>query len=557
MEINLVPDSSVSSAPTGFTAAVQAAATILDQDFPGNYTVNITYGWGTYDNVTNTALTTNSGDFSLGGPQGFDGITYATIKAWLTGDASLTDQMAAVASLPASNATLPGSANAFFVSNAEEKAFGVYTGNSSAIDGSIGFNTDDSSNISYVETAAFCELIHALGWMTDYYAGEPTILDLFRYSSAGTRDWTGGDNSYFSLNNGITDVADFSNNFDYTLFTNARGGPTIANDDPMNVAGDSVDATGLTSLDTEVLNVIGFGPRLVADDFKANGTSDILFRNNTTGDVGFYSINNGANAGWKDVAVASTAYTLVGSSDFTGTGADDILFRNNTTGDTGFYNIANGASTGWHDVGASSTAYAVVGTGDFTGNGSNDILYRNNTNGDTGFYAMVNGVNQGWHDIGASSTAYSVVGVGDFTGSGTEDVLYRNNSNGDTGFYQLVNGINTGWHDIGASSTAYSVVGVGDFVDNGTDDILYRNNTTGDTGFYEIVNGANAGWHDLGASSTAYSVVATGDYLGTGTSDVLFRNNATGDTGFYAISNGAIAGWHDVGLSSTAYSVVT
>ena len=57
MEINLVPDSSVSSAPTGFTAAVQAAATILDQDFPGNYTVNITYGWGTYDNVTNrTAL---------------------------------------------------------------------------------------------------------------------------------------------------------------------------------------------------------------------------------------------------------------------------------------------------------------------------------------------------------------------------------------------------------------------------------------------------------------------------------------------------------------------
>jgi hypothetical protein len=44
MEINLVPDSSVSSAPTGFTAEVQAAANILDQDFPGNYTVNITYG---------------------------------------------------------------------------------------------------------------------------------------------------------------------------------------------------------------------------------------------------------------------------------------------------------------------------------------------------------------------------------------------------------------------------------------------------------------------------------------------------------------------------------
>jgi hypothetical protein len=41
-------------------------------------------------------------------------------------------------------------------------------------------------------------------------------------------------------------------------------------------------------------------------------------------------------------------------------GRSDILFRNITTGDTGFYAISNGANTGWHDVGASSTAYHVV-----------------------------------------------------------------------------------------------------------------------------------------------------------------------------------------------------
>jgi len=550
MEINLVPDSSVSSAPTGFTTAVEAAANVLDQDFPGNYTVNITYGWGTYDNQPNTALTTDSGDFSLGGSLGYEDISYATIKAWLTADASLKDQMTAVASLPANDASLPGSNNAFFVSSAEEKAFGVYTGPSNAIDGSIGFNTEDSSNMSYVEIGAFCELMHALGWSTDYYEEEPTVLDLFRYSSPGQQQWTGGQPAYFSINGGVTNLANYSSSFDYTLFTN------VAGNDPMNEYWSSV-ATGLTNLDIEALNVMGFGPRLVSDDFKANGTSDILFRNEATGDVGFYAIGNGANAGWKDIGASSTAYTLVGTSDFSGNGADDILFRDNTTGDTGFYEIVNGASTGWHDVGASSIAYTVVGTGDFTGNGSNDILYRDNSSGDTGLYAMVEGVKEGWVDVGASSTAYSVVGVGDFTDSGTDDILYRNNATGDTGFYQLVNGVNTGWHDIGASSTAYSVAGVGDFFGNGTDDILFRNNSTGDTGFYAISNGVNAGWYDIGASSTAYSVVATGDYLGTGTADIMFRNNATGDTGFYEIVNGVNTGWHDIGASSTAYHVLT
>ncbi len=68
MRINLVPDSSIASAPPGLTAAVQAAAAVYDQDFPGNYTINISYGWGTFDNSQQSELTEpNSGVYSLGG----------------------------------------------------------------------------------------------------------------------------------------------------------------------------------------------------------------------------------------------------------------------------------------------------------------------------------------------------------------------------------------------------------------------------------------------------------------------------------------------------------
>jgi hypothetical protein len=57
MNINLIPDASVASAPAGFVQAVQAAASIFDEDFPGNYTVNIGYGWGTWDNAPESSLT--------------------------------------------------------------------------------------------------------------------------------------------------------------------------------------------------------------------------------------------------------------------------------------------------------------------------------------------------------------------------------------------------------------------------------------------------------------------------------------------------------------------
>jgi hypothetical protein len=359
---------------------------------------------------------------------------------------------------------------------------------------------------------------------------------------------------------GGADTIDGGPGVDKVLLGTSSAGATITHN-----ADGSTSITyangSLTLSNVELVNFIDKTVQVRAatpDDFATNNVSDILYRDNATGDTGFYALVHGTNAGWRSLGVSSTAYSIVGTGDFNGDGSSDILYRNNASGgDTGFYAIVNGINIGWHDIGVSSTAYSVVGVGDFNGDTNSDILYRNNASGgDAGFYAIVNGVNNGWHDFGESSTAYSVVGVGDFNGDGTSDILYRNSTNGDTGFYAIMNDSNTGWHEIGASSTAYEVVGVGDFNGDGTSDILFRNNANGDTGFYAIMNGSNTGWHDIGASSTAYSVVATGDYSGDGTTDVLFRNNSIGDTGFYAIVNGVNVGWHDIGLSSTAYHVI-
>jgi hypothetical protein len=143
------------------------------------------------------------------------------------------------------------------------------------------------------------------------------------------------------------------------------------------------------------------------DDYFGAGTSDILFREDSTGAFGIEQMSNGAIASWQP-AVSNAAYVVVGSGDFTGAGTSDILFRDNATGDTGYDTIVNGEVTGWHDIGGSSTAYSVVAVGDYAGNGTSDILFQDSTTGDTGYYAISNGAMTGWHDLVVSPTTYHV-----------------------------------------------------------------------------------------------------------------------------------------------------
>ena len=57
--------------------------------------------------------------------------------------------------------------------------------------------------------------------------------------------------------------------------------------------------------------------------------------------------------------VTYTTYAVAAVGDYFGNGTDDILFRNNSTGDTWFEAISNGAFNGWNQIGGSTTGYTV------------------------------------------------------------------------------------------------------------------------------------------------------------------------------------------------------
>jgi hypothetical protein len=327
MEITLVPDSSIALAPAGLTAAVEAAAAIYEQDFPGNYNINISYGWGTFDNTSSNELTNpSSGVYSLGGGAS-TAVSYSQLKGWLTANAVSSAQIAADATLPASSASFPGDANTFFVSYAEEKALDVFTGDSSATDGSIGFNIGDASTPVDWEPAALTEIAHALGWNSVAGGGSsPDVSDLFRYSSPGQYGWTSGRSAYFSIDGGNTDLADFATSFDQTLFTD------LPADDPLRLPFTSA-ATTLTAFDIEALSVIGFRTANVASAprprrFNAGGNSPDPLLQNGGGQVSVWEMNGNTITGGGPVANPGPSWQAIGTGDFNDDGHFDALMQN-------------------------------------------------------------------------------------------------------------------------------------------------------------------------------------------------------------------------------------
>lgn len=291
-------------------------------------------------------------------------------------------------------------------------------------------------------------------------------------------------------------------------------------------------------------------------DFGALGRSELAIFNPTSAAGGISDLYNPAQAQF-----LAGGTQLIGTGDFNGDGTSDLVLRNDSNGNVFAVTENMNQLSGAPLVGGSSTSYTGVGVGDFNGDGISDVLFRNNTTGDFGFnQTNVSGgtiIGSTYVGIGGSSNSYQVKGVSDFNGDTVSDILFRNDTTGDMGFvFMKAGGSSAGYQAIGGSSPAFSVVGTGDFNGDGTTDILFRNNSTGDFGFDQINNGVNTGYHALGTSSNSYKVAAVGDYNGDGTADILFRNTATGENGYYELHNGVLGAWHQTPTIDPGYTIV-
>jgi ribosomal protein S27E len=556
MQITLVPDDSIASAPAGFTAAVEAAVGVFEQDFPGNYNINISYGWGTYDNAPSAALTTpGSLTFSLGGANYTD-VSYPQLQDLLIANATSSAQITAVSSLPASNSSFPGGADTFLVSFAEEKALGIFGPDTGEIDGSIGFNVADTSEPQYWEAGALTEIAHALGWTT-IASGEldtPSVADLFRYSSAGQYQWGFDQPAYFSIDGGATDLADFNTNFDPTLFTSLPAGDALKL--PL-----TVPETALTSFDIEALSVIGFGVTNVAPPsrprFNAGGTSSDILWQSTGGQAAIWQMNGTNVASIAAVGPnPGPSWQAVGTGDFNGDGQSDILWQS-TGGQAAIWEMYGTSVASIATVGPNpGPSWQEIGTGDFNGDGQSDILWQS-TGGQAAIWEM-NGTNVTSIAVVGSNPgpSWQAVGTGDFNGDGKSDILWQN-TDGQVAIWEM-NGTNvTSTAAVGPNpGPSWQAVGTGDFNGDGKSDILFQN-SGGQVAIWEM-NGTNV--TDIATvgpnPGPSWKVVGTGDFNGDGMSDILWQStsgqaaiwemNGTNVTSIAAVGSNPGSSWQAV-----------
>lgn len=216
LAINISWNSSVQSAPSGFTAAVMAAAQYLESQLVDPVTVNISVGYG---EVNGTSL----GNNVLGMSESYlSSYSYGSLSSALAASATSADDQSAVASLP-SSASVNGQ---FWTTTAQAKALGLASATGTSTDGYVGFSSslpftyDNSSGVASgtydFNGVVLHEMTEVMGRMlftgttVGGYANSYTLLDLMHYSAAGVRDFSASTPGYFSVDSGQTNLGDFN-----------------------------------------------------------------------------------------------------------------------------------------------------------------------------------------------------------------------------------------------------------------------------------------------------------------------------------------------------------
>jgi VCBS repeat protein len=538
MNINLTFDQPINTLPSGFVASLNAVAQFLDSQFNNPITINIDVGYGEIDGQP-----LDSG--ALGESETFlNEYSYAAIRGALIANASSTDQVSAVNSLPASDPTPGGSGN-YWVATAESKAIGL-SGPSSATDGFIGFanqgvtftyNTTNGGPVAPGTYDFFAVAAHEItevlgrdllvggtvftsnGNVTNSY--EP--LDLFHYASSTHKPlFSGTTAGYFSPDGGATNLDSFNTNRngDFGDWAGSAGNDSFLAFSPAGVA------NPVTSADLREMNVLGYdlpapAPTGFVGDFNADTHSDLLWQA-SNGHPTEWLMNGTAITTSQSLVNPGSSWRVIATGDFNLDGNSDLLWQN-TDGRPAIWEM-NGASilmsAGLANPG---TSWKEIATGDFDADGKSDILWQN-TDGRPAIWEM-NGLSI--KNSGAlvnPGPSWHAITTGDFNADGKADILWQN-TDGQPSIWEM-NGLSLVSHPALTNPGAtWHPVATADFNGDGNADIIWQN-----------VDGTPAIWLMNGTTPTAeprlsnpgasWELIGAGNYNASHP-DLVFLNTQT------------------------------
>jgi hypothetical protein len=287
-----------------------------------------------------------------------------------------------------------------------------------------------------------------------------------------------------------------------------------------------------TVIDAETLD-----PAL-AGDFDGNGRSDLIWRNESTGQTSIW-LMNGITFSSGAVVMNNLAWRPALLGDFNGDGKTDIVWRNDTTGESSVW-LMNGTQI----IGSGSLvvdpAWRPTHAADLDGNGSHDLVWYNAVTGRTSIWLM-NGktMASGGNFAFDGGSGWMVTHVADLDGDGRADIVARNQNSGTTGIWRM-NGLAV----LGAAGVMadpnWRVTHTADLNGDARADLVWRNDATGATAAW-LMNGTTILSGATLLTSKDWRAVQVGDFDGDGKTDLVWRNRVTGQTSIWLMNGLAMA----------------
>lgn len=187
-----------------------------------------------------------------------------------------------------------------------------------------------------------------------------------------------------------------------------------------------------------------------SSDFNGDGHADVMLLRDASPVLDLVSLHPMAQPGGAPVLISSLpfdpVFRVAGIDDFNGDGTTDVLWRQGVTGELGIWSMANGAPYAWHSFGVIPGNWVVARTGDFNGDGHADLLWaaRDRDGGLlTGIWTITGEggrYDAAWTALPKIYGAWAPVKTGDFTGDGSEDAFWRNGASGENLVWDFDNG---------------------------------------------------------------------------------------------------------------------
>ncbi|MEI6206547.1 MAG: DUF1566 domain-containing protein [Desulfuromonadales bacterium] len=250
-------------------------------------------------------------------------------------------------------------------------------------------------------------------------------------------------------------------------------------------------------------------------DFDGDGIKDFVWWNSSTGQL--YIMLMSSSTAVKSGAIVYTepdsSWRIVATGDLNGDGKSDLIWWNNSTGQV-YAMLLNGTAVagGGLIYAESNTNWKIVAAADFNGNGTVELLWWNSSTGQTAI-GQTNGTNASnanliWYE---PDTSWRIAGAGDLDGDGKADIIWHNRSTGQVyGMQTNGSSVTNGAMIYTEPDTNWEIVSVGNYNGDSKADLLWWNQQTGQV-YLMPMNGLAVGsggvllytepdttWHILG-----------------------------------------------------------